>query len=89
MNTTIKVQGYTDELMERYNELAFTQHIPNIARYAFEWKTLGDDCDKAGRVTLAGMCHSRADYYGKEAGGEYLRLIELPFSELIQVSDEL
>lgn len=89
MNNDITIQGYTDELMERYNRLAFQQEIPNVARYAFEWKILGEDCDIAGRPALASMCHSRANFYGEQAGGEYLRLIELPFSELLQVSDEM
>ncbi len=75
-----------DELTNRYDKLAFTQEIPNIARYAFEWKTLGDDCDIAGRPALAGMCHARAKFYGEQAGTEYIRLIDMPFSELIQVS---
>jgi hypothetical protein len=88
MNNNITIQGYTDELLERYNGLAFQQEIPNVARYSFEWKTLGDDCDKAGRPALAAMCHSRARFYGEQAGGEYLRYIELPFSELLQVSED-
>ena len=86
MNSNITIQGYTDALMERYNGLAFQQEIPNIARYAFEWKTLGDDCDIAGRPALAQMCHSRAKLYGEQAGGEYIRLIETPFSELVAVT---
>lgn len=75
----------TDTLMQRYLELSLMQNI-NIARYAFQWKTLSEDAAKADRPNLAEMCASRADFYGKQAGDEYIRLIETPFSELIQVS---
>ncbi len=75
-----------DELMQRYYELSMLQNI-NIARYAFAWRTLAEDAAKADRPALASMCASRADFYGKQAGGEYIRLIETPFSELIQVSE--
>ena len=74
-----------DELTARYLDLSDIQSIPNVARYAFEWKMLADDADANGRPSLAAMCHARAAHYGKLVGGEYLRLIDLPFSELIMV----
>lgn len=74
----------TDTLMQRYLELSMMQNI-NIARYAFQWRTLAEDCIKANRPETAAMCASRADFYGKQAPGEYVRLIETPLSELIEV----
>lgn len=76
-----------DILMQRCLELSLMQNI-NIARYAFQWKTLSEDAAKADRPNLAEMCASRAKFYGEQAPGEYLRLIETPLSELIQVTDD-
>jgi hypothetical protein len=75
-----------DELMNRYMTLANTQHIENIARYAFEWDTLAADARAKGQLSRASAWQSRADFYKAQAGGEYVRLIDGSFSELIQVT---
>ena len=76
-----------DELMERYYKLAAVQEIPNIARYAFEWAVLAEDAAKAGREACAEAWNKRGQFYAQQAGGEYIRLIEGSFSELVQVSE--
>ena len=71
-------------LDERYLELSGRQSIAKMARYAFEWSVLGEDMDKAGRPATADECLSRGKHYGVMAGGEYVRLIDMPFSEVIK-----
>lgn len=84
-NITI-VQGHADPLLEQYNALAFTQNIPDMEIYASDWHALGDECIKQGRPALAGMCYARSYYYGQIGKGEYVRLLEQPFAELIEVT---
>jgi len=78
----------TDTLTARYIELSMTQIIPDIALYAIEWMKLAADAEAQGRFSLAGMCRSRGDFYAHQDYGEYIRLIEGSFSELLRV-DEL
>lgn len=77
-----------DELMGRYLRLSAVQEIPNIARYAFEWNVLAEDAANAGRVASAEAWSERGRFYAQQAGGEYIRLIDGSFSELVQVSEE-
>lgn len=85
MNSNIAViQGYKDHLLDRYNELVFMQNI-DMKSYAADWHALGDEAIKANRPALAGMAYARAFHYGQLAGGEYIKLIEQPFAELVQV----
>ena len=77
-----------DELMERYHVLALTQNIPNIARYAMEWDMLAADARAQGREASAAAWQSRADFYKQQAGGEYIRLIDGSFSELIPTTPQ-
>lgn len=79
----MKQTNELDELMERYYVLASTKNIQNIARYAFEWKLLAEDAEKAGRPACAESWGKRAAFYASQAGGEYLRIIEGSFCELI------
>jgi len=74
-----------DTPMNRYYILANMQNIENMARYSFEWTVLADDFAVCGRPAMAGMCYARAKQYGELAGGEFIRLFEMPFSELIRV----
>lgn len=86
MNNNIKViEGYCDVLLDRYNKLAFMQNIPDMQAYAADWHMLGDEAIKQDRPALAGMAYARASHYGQLAGGEYVRLIDQPFAELIHV----
>lgn len=81
----IQVTPAPDALTRRYNELAFAQNIPDIRGYANEWQALAVECVIGGRPALAGMCQGRADFYKVQADGEYVRLLEGSFSELIAV----
>lgn len=86
MNTNIiQVTPRPDALLDRYNELAFTQNIPDIQGYADDWQALAVECKIHGRPALAGMAQARADFYRVQAEGEYVRLIDGSFSELIAV----
>lgn len=83
MNNNITViQGYSDPLLDRYNELAFMQNI-DAQEYSAAWKLLGEMCEAENRPALAAMCFSRSDYYGRYTG-EAVRLIEGSLSEMIE-----
>ena len=78
----------TDPLTDAYYSLAFMQNIDNIKDYALAWDELACMALLEGRPALAGMCTSRAAYYYEVAeaqSGEYIRLIEGSFAELIAV----
>lgn len=72
-------------LMEKYYDLAFTHEIPKMGDYAKAWLDLAREFDKLGMVNMAGMTRERGLFYAQQAPGEYIRLIEGSFSELIQV----
>jgi len=72
------------ELHKRKMELSSLQNIPDMAIYAAAWNALATDYRFVGAPANAEYCQARADHYTKIAG-EYVRLIELPFAELIQV----
>jgi hypothetical protein len=74
-----------DPLMTRYFELCQTQNIPDMERYAQSWYVLAGEFIRAFRLAMAEACIGRWKQYIKEQGGEYVRLIEQPFSELILV----
>ena len=74
----------TDNLMDRYLELAEMQNIDS-AEYAVEWHKLAADAEGGARPALAEMCRQRGDHYAAQDYGEYIRLIEGSFSELIDV----
>ena len=73
-----------DPLMDAYLELGMTQVIPSIADYARAWRDLGDLFAINGRPSSAANCYSRAAFYERETEGEYIRLIEGSFSELLE-----
>lgn len=77
-----------DKLSIAYMELCNMQNIDDLANYARAWLELAQMADAEGRPALAAMCISRGDYYSQvaaEQDGEYIRLLELPFAELIPV----
>lgn len=74
-----------DKIMERWMDLSLMQNIPNMAEYAEAWNVLAADMDAANRPYSAEACRSRFEFYRELAGGEYVRLIEQPFAELIEV----
>lgn len=84
-NLITKIEGFKDALLDRYNELAFVQNIPDVQAYGNEWKLLGEMCEAENRPALAAMCFSRASWYLGQPVGEYVRLTDGPFSELIPV----
>jgi hypothetical protein len=69
-------------LIKKY--LSLLQSIPDMALYAEIWRLLGMEYLIIGAFANADYCQARAEHYSQETG-EYIRLIELPFAELIQV----
>lgn len=74
----------TDPLVDRYYELCFTNNF-DAAQYAQDWLTLAEEFEKGGRVAMASMCRGRAKQYS-QMQGEYVRLTEGSFAELVEVS---
>jgi hypothetical protein len=74
-----------DEVMSRYTELSLLNIIPDMAEHAKEWQRLAMKADIADRPSTAEACRSRAKYYYELTGGEYIRLVEGCFAELIPV----
>ena len=73
----------TDPLMKRFLELSLMQNIPDMAVYADEWNKLAADARAVKRPHLADTCTSRWQAY-KGLSGEYVRLVEGSFSELLE-----
>lgn len=84
-NNLLQVTPPPDELIDRYNALAFMQEIPSLREYAQAWHNLANDAESQNRPALAGMARARGEFYQKQAEGQYIRLLEGNFSELIQV----
>lgn len=77
-----------DELFDRRTALEQTQHIPDMDAFATDWLKLARDFDAAGLLSNAALCRSRGEHYAKIAAqkpGEYVILIDHPFSEVIEV----
>jgi len=74
-----------DPITDRRLELEGMQNIPDMAAYALEWEKLTADCQAAQRFSLAALCGSKAEHYRNLAGGEYVRLIQDTFVELVEV----
>ena len=74
-----------DELMTRYVQLSLMQNIPSMERYAQEWYLLAAKASTADRPNLAASCITRWQHYMSMGSGEYIRLIDAPVAELIQV----
>jgi hypothetical protein len=80
----IQILPALDALTDRYLALAGVQELSS-SEYASQWRTLADEAAQQGRENLAASCYARADFYGKQEPGEYIRLIEGSLSELILV----
>lgn len=78
----------TNDLLERRTALSMQNEILDMAKYALAWERLAADFSACGLVSNAEYCRSRGRHYGAMAGGEYIKLVEGPLSEIIQVSDE-
>lgn len=73
----------TDPLTAAYMALADMQNIEDIQDYARAWAELSEIAALEDRPALAAMCASRAAFYGREPAGEYVRMIDGAFAELI------
>ena len=73
------------QLEEIKKYLSLLQNIPNMAVYAETWRLLSLAYLALGAISTALYCQSRACYYAEMAGGEYVRLIEAPVAELVEV----
>lgn len=74
-----------DSILTRYFELSRIQNIPDVHRYALDWHKLAADARLVGRVASAEAYQKRGDFYLEQAEGEYVRIIEDSFSQLIRV----
>jgi hypothetical protein len=87
--TDVEIFDPTNDLLERKDALAFANEIPDMHAYAFGWLTLAADFESCGLVSNAAYCRSRGEYYMQLAGGEYIKLVEGPFAEMILVEERL
>lgn len=78
-----------EDLIERRMVLSQMQTIPDMRAYASAWLQLADDFQVCGLLSNAAMCKAKGDYYAEFAGGEYIRLIDGSFAELIAVEVEV
>lgn len=72
-----------DPILELYYGLALMQNIEDMQDYALAWADLSEIALLNDRPYLAAMCRSRAEWYGAQPTGEYIRVIDGSFSELI------
>ena len=82
---TIETFDPSNDLLERKRVLSGMNEILDMTKYAQDWQKLAADFRAIGFVFCADYCQSRGDHYGKEAGGSYIKLVECPLAELIQV----
>lgn len=89
MNQTKPLEIHTavvpEDLMGRYRELCDRQNIADIRAYGSEWVALARDFDNSDRPFMAAACYARAENYGVQPLGEYVRLIDGPLSQLVPV----
>lgn len=76
-----------DCLVSRKLALANQANIPDMQAYAEEWNRLAADFESCGLLNNAEDCRTRWQHYKQIGKGEYIRLVDLPFSELIPVCD--
>lgn len=70
-------------LMEIYYELSFTQIIPDIREYSDAWLSLSEMFAAEDMPAMSESCRKRGEFYAREIDGEYIRLLDGSFSELI------
>jgi hypothetical protein len=78
----------TDCLISRKLALAQQTEIPDMAAYAEEWNKLAADFEACGLMNNAADCEARFVYYRDMNPGAYIRKIEMPFADIVQVSDD-
>lgn len=74
-------------LISRRIELSLQNIIPDMDAYAEEWNKLSADFAALGMLASAEMCFRNYQHYKEIADGEYIRLIEGSFAELIPTTD--
>jgi hypothetical protein len=74
-----------EELQKIKMYLSLLQNIPNMAIYAATWQGLFVGYLSLGAISNALYCQSRAEYYGGHAGGEWVRSVDAPVAELVEV----
>lgn len=75
-------------LINKRIALSLQNIIPDMNEYAEEWNKLSTDFAAIGMLANAEMCFKNYKHYREIADGEYIRLIENSFSELIQTNAE-
>lgn len=70
-------------LINRRTALSLQNIIPDMDAYAEEWNKLSADFAALGMLVNAEMCNKNYQHYKEIADGEYIRLIEGSFAELI------
>ena len=73
-------------LINRRTALSLQNIIPDMDAYAEEWNKLSADFAALGMLANAAMCNKNYQHYKEIADGEYIRLIEGSFAELIPVA---
>ena len=75
----------TDTIIARYLHLSRVQNIPDVRAYAADWYDLAALALADNRPFAAESYKKRGDFYMEQAQGEYIRIIEDSFSQLIPV----
>ena len=73
-----------DALLSEYTRLSLMQNIADMKAYALAWRKLMGCAQVAGRRNMARNARARWQHY-RPMSGEYIRLIERPFAELVEV----
>jgi hypothetical protein len=73
------------DLMKCYTRLSLLSNILDMREYALDWRRLMASAQRAGFRSLARNARSRWRHYRRYIPGEYVRLVDPPFAELIPV----
>ena len=73
-------------LIKKRIALSLQSIIPDMDAYAEEWNKLSADFTALGMLENAAMCFKNYQHYKEIANGEYIRLIEGSFAEILPVS---
>lgn len=74
-----------DRLIKHRTTLSLMQNIPSMPYYARQWQALARGFEICGMLSNAEYCASRAKHYAAMSGGEWIRLIDAPVAELIEI----
>lgn len=74
------------ELIARRMALSLQSYIPNMAEHVENWNKLRADFEALGMLANVATCQKNYEHYKEIADGEYIRLIEGSFAELIPVA---